>query len=396
MNPIILAVDDTTESLALLRSLLSAADYNVRLADSAELGLAAAAASAPDLILLDIRMPGMDGLEMCRQLQTREETCNIPIILMSAFDEDKDWVAGLNAGAVDYISKPIRTDELLSRVRTHLKLSHTKKLEKEALSLRQAKIDLESEILLRRQAEAELEQRVQERTAMLETANQELEAFSYSVSHDLRAPIRAIQGFGSILQEDFAPSLEPEMVRILNVIISEALRMGQLIDALLNFSRLNRLPLKQEIVSSKELVSKALALLQDAQAGRSVEITVGELPSTMGDSVLLLQVWVNLLSNALKYTNPRPVSKIWISGQQEGSEVIYFVKDNGVGFDMKYADKLFGVFQRLHTKDEFEGVGIGLSLIQRIVLRHGGRVWAESQVNEGATFYFALPNPKEK
>ena len=245
---------------------------------------------------------------------------------------------------------------------------------------------------------AGLEQRVQERTALLETANQELEAFSYSISHDLRAPLRAIQGFAHILQEDFAPSLDSEMVRLLNIISSEARRMGQLIDALLHFSQLNRLPLKQEIVSSKELVNQALAQLQAAQAGRTIKISVGELPETVGDRALLLQVWVNLLSNALKYTSPRSVPEIWIGARQEGGEVIYFVKDNGVGFDMKYADKLFGVFQRLHTSDEFEGNGVGLSLIQRIIHRHGGRVWAESVVTQGATFFFTLPasNPANR
>ena len=241
---------------------------------------------------------------------------------------------------------------------------------------------------------AELEQRVRDRTAQLEASNRELEAFSYSVSHDLRAPLRAIHGFAGILQDDYAPHFEAEGRRVLNVIRAEAVRMGRLIDALLSFSRLNRQPLQQEMVSPARLIRQAREQLATAQAGRRVDFTVGELPDSLGDPALLLQVWVNLLSNALKYTGPRAVAEIVVGGRQVDAEVVYFVKDNGVGFDMKYADKLFKVFQRLHTGAEFEGTGVGLALVQRIVHRHGGRVWAEGKVNEGATFYFSLPSPK--
>ena len=242
----------------------------------------------------------------------------------------------------------------------------------------------------------ELDRRVRDRTAQLEASNRELDAFSYSVSHDLRAPLRAIHGFAHILQEDFAPQLPPEMVRHLNVICKEAVRMELLIDELLNFSRLYCQPLHLQIVSATELVSRAREQLDEAEDGRCVEITVGELPTGLGDPGLLLQVWVNLLSNAIKYTGPREVAKIVVGGHAEDNEVIYFVRDNGVGFDMKYVDKLYGVFQRLHTSKEFEGTGVGLALVQRIVHRHGGRVWAEGKVNEGSTFYFSLPNPKGK
>ena len=242
-----------------------------------------------------------------------------------------------------------------------------------------------------RQLNAELEQRVSERTRQLEAANKELEAFSYSLAHDLRAPLRAIHGFIGILQEDFAPQLTPEAQRHLTVISSESLRMGRLIDELLNFSRLGRQPLKRGVVAHAELVSRAQELLRPTLVGRKVNVTVGELPECPGDPELLLQVWVNLLSNAFKYTGTRAGAEITIGGRVETGEAIYFVKDNGVGFDMKYIDKLFGVFQRLHSNTEFEGVGVGLSLVQRIVQRHGGRVWAEGKVDQGATFYFALP-----
>ena len=242
----------------------------------------------------------------------------------------------------------------------------------------------------------ELDQRVRDRTAQLETSNRELESFSYSVSHDLRTPLRAIHGFARILMTDFAAQLHPEVVRHLKVISDEAVRMGQLIDALLNFSRLNRQPLHLEELSHQALVSQAREQLVANLAGRRVEITVGDLPSGSGDPGLLQQVWLNLLDNAIKYTGHCPVAKIHLGGRRADYEVIYFVQDNGAGFDMRYAEKLFGVFQRLHSSAEFAGTGVGLALVQRIIHRHGGRVWAEGQVNAGATFYFSLPLAKGK
>jgi PAS domain S-box-containing protein len=243
-----------------------------------------------------------------------------------------------------------------------------------------------------RRLNTELERRVMERTEQLETANKELESFSYSVSHDLRAPLRAIDGFSRILQEDF-PSLSAEATRLIHSVRSNAQQMGRLIDDLLKFSRLNRQPLNKQKVDMAELVRQALQTLEPEREGRQVEIAFGELPACQGDPGLLLQVWMNLLSNALKFTRKRENTQIEISSQvNERGETVYFVRDNGVGFDMQYAGKLFGVFQRLHRADEFEGTGVGLALVQRILQRHGGRIWAEAQQEVGATFSFTVGN----
>ena len=243
------------------------------------------------------------------------------------------------------------------------------------------------------QLNAELVQRVAERTEALaaeSAANKELEAFSYSVSHDLRAPLRAISGFSKIVIEDHSAALNADGLRYLHLVETSAQQMGQLIDDLLTFSRTGRQALRVQSVSTTDVVNAALTDLQAMQENRRVNITVGELPDCQADASLLRQVWLNLLSNALKYTRERDPAVITIGSRNDGRADIYFVQDNGAGFDMKYADKLFGVFQRLHLADEFEGTGVGLALVQRIVQRHGGRVWTEAEVNRGATFYFTL------
>jgi len=224
--------------------------------------------------------------------------------------------------------------------------------------------------------------------------NQELEAFSYSVSHDLRAPLRAIDGYCRMLLEDHAKGLDGEGRRLLDVVVSSTRRMGQLIDDLLEFSRLGRTALRISRLDVSELVQEALRELAEDLAKRRIEMKVSSLPSAFGDRTLLKQVILNLLGNAIKYTRPRELATIEVGGASDETQNTYWVKDNGVGFEMEYAQQLFGVFQRLHSSEEFEGTGVGLALVQRIIHRHGGRLWAEGAVDRGATFYFTLPIKK--
>lgn len=258
-----------------------------------------------------------------------------------------------------------------------------------------------------RRLNTELEERVRQRTVELEAANRELEAFCYSVSHDLRSPLRAISSYSAIILADFAGQLPPEAQRLFERVHCRAQEMGKLITNLLAFSRLGRQQIQKQCVSPTEVVRRALAALSAEQQGRHADIVVAELPECMADPPLLQQVFVNLLSNALKFTRGRNPARIEIGAEPVSAlatglappdaapgDLAYFVRDNGAGFDMRYADKLFGVFQRLHPASEYEGTGVGLSIVQRIVQRHGGRVWARAAVDRGATFYFTLDTSK--
>jgi len=242
------------------------------------------------------------------------------------------------------------------------------------------------------QLNATLETRVAERTAQLEASNKELEAFSYSVSHDLRAPLRHVSGYVELLAKHFQSELSEKGLHYLDSISDSAHQMGKLIDDLLQFSRTGRAEIHLSQLDMDEIVHEAVESISKDNPGRAIEWVVGKLPSVSGDDAMLRLVWINLLSNAAKFTRTRAKAVIEIGANAGTKEVIYFVKDNGVGFDMKYAQKLFGVFQRLHSTEEFEGTGVGLANVRRIVTRHGGRTWAEAELDKGATFYFSIPH----
>jgi signal transduction histidine kinase len=240
-------------------------------------------------------------------------------------------------------------------------------------------------------AQQNLENKVEERTAQLESVNKELEAFSYSVSHDLRAPLRAVNGYAQILKEDYGGQLDGEANRIINTIMSNAHMMGQLIDDLISFSRISRKEISHHPIDMKQLAETCLQEVQENNGKKKYDVTIDPLPACYGDQSMIKQVWLNLISNAVKYSSHETAPRIEIGYMNDENGHVYFIKDNGVGFDMQYAHKLFGVFQRLHGSEDFEGTGVGLALAKRIINKHSGDIWAESAPGKGATFYISLP-----
>jgi two-component system sensor histidine kinase/response regulator len=361
----ILIVDDEVAHMKALCQTLQGQGYQTTGFAKPGAALAAVEPGQFDLLLTDLMMPEMDGIALLEA--GRKKDPQLAGIIMTGEGTIATAVEAMKSGAMDYILKPFKLSAVLPVL-------------ERALSARRLRLE-----------NAALEKRIRERTAELEVANGELEAFSYSISHDLRAPLRHIDGFATLLVEKYAAEIPADAKRLLDVVSGETRRMGLLIDDLLRFSRLGREPLLKQSLNTSELFREVLNELEREHAGRTVETRFGELPNCQGDRALLRQVVVNLLSNAFKFTKQREKAVIEIGGRFQEQERIYFVRDNGAGFDMQYAKRLFGVFQRLHSGDKFEGTGVGLSIVQRIIVRHGGRVWAEAVVDQGATFYFTLP-----
>ena len=591
-EPTILIIDDDPNNLAIVTGYLEDANFTILVAEDGESGLERADFARPELILLDVMMPGIDGFETCRRLKARSGTRDIPVIFMTALSEMEHKVRGFEAGAVDYIAKPLQREEIIARVGVHLRMRElTSRLQESneflemrvmerTLALARTNSELQTEIGQRRKAEdeqrklnrtlrmlsecnqtliratdetvllkdvcrviaefgnyrmvwvgyaeqderrsirpiayagheddflstiritwadeeygqgpsgrairtgepafaeniltdsrclpwrdelvkrqflssaaiplitggtvlgtltlyadkpiafdseevkllmeladdlaygivslrtreehrraeeeirtlnEELEERVALRTAELEQLNSQLESFSYSVSHDLRAPLRAIAGFSRIIMDEYLDQLPDGVRSYLERICVNGQRMGNLIEDLLTFARLGRQPITKTKVNSRALVQDLLSEeLHDENEGRTVEMTIGDLPPCDADPQLIRQVFLNLLANAYKYTRKRDVARIEVGAFPRDGKNVYYVRDNGAGFDMRYSEKLFGVFQRLHDKKEFEGTGVGLAIVHNIVNRHGGNIWAEAYLDKGATFFFTL------
>jgi hypothetical protein len=380
----ILLVDDEQRNLDVLEAVLHDPDYRLVRAMSAEEALKALIAGDFAVLVLDIRMPGTSGIELAQMIKQRKKTQHIPIIFLTAYyQEDEHVMQGYSAGAVDYLSKPCNPAILRSKVAVFVDLFRKNRA-------------LEAEIAERRQGEqriGELNEQLAQRVNDLAAANSELEAFSYSVSHDLRAPLRQVAGFVGRMQKLNREGVDLGAVdQYLPLIQHSVIRMGRLIDDLLEFSRIGRAELHFQKVSLQSLLDQTLQAAQPDVADRAIRWTIEPLPEVRGDAALLRQVFANLIDNAVKFARTRDPAEIEVGAQTADKEHIVFVRDNGVGFDPQYAHKLFGVFQRLHSAADFDGTGIGLATVRRIIERHGGRTWAEGALGQGATISFSLPH----
>jgi DNA-binding response OmpR family regulator len=388
----ILAVDDSSTYLGSLSEALREEGYDVVSARSGEEALEMLAMQPVDCILLDLLMPGMDGTETCRRIKDSPGVRDIPLLMLTAREDRAAMLQGLASGADDFIPKSSELEVLKARVRAQMR---RKQFEDEHRKIREgllrSELEAAEERSLRRVAEA--------RAALveaLERKNQELNAFSYSVSHDLRAPLRAIDGFSQALLEDCSEQLDDRGRDYLGRVRAAAQRMGELIDDLLELSRVSRAELKRERVNVSELARVVMQELRRREPARSVEIVVADELFADADPRLLRVLLENLLGNAWKFSSKTPSARVEFGVEQIDGSSAFFSRDNGAGFDLAYADKLFRPFQRLHTTTDFAGTGIGLATVHRIVDRHGGRVWAHGEVGKGATFYFTMEQTRAR
>jgi len=405
----VLIAEDSPTQAQQLRYILERQGYAVTVAGNGRKALEQARQQKPTLIISDVVMPEMDGYELCRQVKGSSDLSDVPLILVTTLSEPQDVIRGLECRAANFILKPYDEHYLLNRIQFVLLNREMRRAEHASgmgveiffngqrhfitadrlqilnllLSTYEAAIQRNKELKM---AQDDLYQL----NVSLESVNKELDAFAHSVSHDLRAPLRAIGGYSEILLED-SEHLSERDRHLLGNVVKGAQDMGKLIDGLLNLSRTSRSPLSKRRMSVETLVKQVMDDLQGDCDGRKLDLRIGTLPDCNGDPTLMRQVFINLLSNALKYTRKREETVVEVGSFRQTGETVYYVRDNGAGFNMEYSGKLFGVFQRLHGTQEFEGTGVGLSIVQRIILRHGGRIWAEAAVDEGATFYFTLP-----
>ena len=368
----LLVVDDEAAQVEALCRTLEDEGYAIKGFTATSAALAALRSEPFDIVLTDLTMPGMDGIAFLNA--AREIDPRLAGIVMTGHGTIATAVEAMKAGALDYILKPFDLRvilRVLARTQAMLRLRRENAALLERLSVRTVELETANR--------------------ELEAANRELEAFSYSVSHDLRSPLRTIDGLLNVIQEDFGAGVPAEARQHMEAISAQATRMGEIIEDLLRLARLGREPLQKRSVDMEQLVQEVVGALRGAEAARNLEIRIGNLPAAQADPSLLRQVWVNLVANALKFTRRRDQALIAIDGAEGAEGRLYSIRDNGAGFDPQRAERLFGIFQRLHAAKEFEGTGVGLSIVRRIVERHGGRIWAEGEPDRGAVFHFTLP-----
>jgi two-component system, NtrC family, sensor kinase len=383
----VLAVDDSETYLQELAEALRADGYEVVLARSGEEALQMLAVQPVDCVLLDLLMPGIGGRETCRRVKSVPVMRDIPIVMLTAVEDRDAMIQGLGAGADDYIAKSSDFDLLRARLLAQIR---RKQFEDENRLIRDRLLRVELDAIEARTAQKNAEARaalVEE----LESKNEELESFSHSVAHDLRAPLRSIDGFALALLEDYADTLDDDGKQHLCYVRESAQQMARLIDDLLALSRVTRSEFQRAPVDLSAIARGVAARLAQREPGRRVELVVTDGLVADGDGRLLTVALENLLGNAWKFTGKRDRARIEFGVADNGHRT-FFVRDNGAGFDMAYASKLFGTFQRLHAATEFEGTGIGLATVQRVIRRHGGRIWADGAVGSGASFFFTLDN----
>ncbi len=425
-NPDVLIVEDSATQRELLRHALEQHGYHVTAAASGPEALQKLQGSTPAVVISDIIMPGLDGFELCRRIKSDEQRRSMAVVLLTALSDPKDLIKGLQCGADHFIVKPYHESDLLRRleyIRSNTTLprsanagealeiryggepyaikAHPRQILDLLLSTYEAAVHKNAELEKAREqlkaANAVLEQRVRERTARLEEANQSLESFCYSIAHDLRSPLRAIQGYTAILLEEYGRVYNDEARETSNRVIAAARHMDQLIQDLLAYGQISQVELPTSKVSLEQELDTVLEQLSREVAQRKAQIEIRRpLPPVQANSVVLEQVLTNLLTNALKFTRDQVPPRVQIWAESANAHAVRLhVQDNGIGFDPAHAKRIFGVFQRLHDPRKYPGTGIGLVIVRKGVERMGGQVGVESRPNQGARFWIELPKPGE-
>ncbi len=407
---ILIVDDDESFGRMLVNAISRLTGYDCSYAQGAIKALQMLEEKVADVVITDIRMPDMNGLELTSFIKAKYAS---EVIAITGYYENYSYEDAIVHGADDFVEKPVKPSELVIRLKRVLRERDSLFQRRQAEEkLRQLNLELErrveernaelikfnellrKEIKERRKMEEELREReveLKNHALQLEKANAELESFSYSVSHDLREPLRAIEGFSLMLVKDLQGRIDEAAGRKLAVIREKVRKMDQLIEDILHFHRLGRQALDTSFLDMESLATKLWKECLENHPEREIAIRISPLPVCRGDQKLISQVLANLLANAVKFTKGTAEALVEIGGYENRDEWVYYVKDNGIGFDMHYYDKLFHLFRRLHNEEEFAGTGVGLSIVKRIIERHGGRVWAEGKVAEGAAFYFSLP-----